>query len=84
MNFPFSKIIFFLTLFCSFAFAGGIEVDSGPEEISNELTNKTQWKEENFPKLINDYVDLAHNKDCAVKYSGGYVNDPDHVAWSCK
>ena len=84
MNLSFGKIIFFLTLLCTVAFAGGIDEDSGPEEISNELTDKTQWNEENFPELINDYAELAHSSDCAVKYSGGYVNDPDFVAWSCK
>lgn len=83
MNFSIGKIIFFLTLLCTVAFAGGIEEDSGPEEISDELINKTQWNEENFPKLIDDYAELAHSPDCAVKYSGGYVNDPDFVTWSC-
>ena len=52
MNFSIGKIIFFLTLLCTVAFAGGIEEDSGPEEINNEMTDKTQWKDENFPKLI--------------------------------
>jgi len=83
MNFSIGKIIFFLTLLCTVAFAGGIEEDSGPEEINNEMTDKTQWNNENFPELINDYAELAHSSDCAVKYSGGYVNDPDLVAWSC-
>ena len=83
MNFSIGKIIFFLTLLCTVAFAGGIEEDSGPEEINNEMTDKTQWNNENFPKLINDYAELAHSSDCAVKYSGGYVNDQDFVAWSC-
>ena len=36
MNFSTSKIIFFLTIFCSVSFAGGIEEDSGPEEVSQE------------------------------------------------
>jgi len=81
MKLSFSKIIFFLGLFCSVAFAGGIEDDSGPEEVSEELTNDTTWKEENFPKLLKEYSDLAHNLDCKVKYSGGYVNDPEFVVW---
>ena len=34
MKLSLSKIIFFLTLLCSVAFAGGIEDDSGPEEVS--------------------------------------------------
>ena len=84
MKLSLSKIIFFLTLLCSVAFAGGIEDDSGPEEVSAELTSDTKWQEENFPELLAEYVDLAYNSDCKVKYSAGYVNDPDYVAWSCK
>ena len=79
-----SKIIFYLTLLCSVNFAGGIEDDSGPEEVSAESTSDTKWQEENFPELLDEYTDLAHNSDCKVKYSAGYVNDPDHVAWACK
>ncbi len=77
MKYSFSKIIFFLTLFYSIAFAGGIEEDSGPEEVSAEATNDTQWHEENFPELLDEYTDLAHNTECRVTYSAGYVNDPN-------
>ena len=84
MKLSFGKIFFIIGLLCSVAFAGGIKDDSGPEEVSAESTNDTQWQEENFPELLDEYTDLAHNSDCKVKYSAGYVNDPDHVAWSCK
>ena len=52
MKLSLSKIIFFLTLLCSVAFAGGIEDDSGPEEVSAESTSDTKWQEENFPELL--------------------------------
>ena len=39
MNLSFGKIIFFLTLLCSVAFAGGIEEDSGPEEVMEQQTS---------------------------------------------
>ena len=81
MKLSLSKIIFFLTLLCSVAFAGGIDDDSGPEELSAESTNDTEWYEENFPTLITEYADLANSSDCYVKYSKGYVNDPQYVRW---
>ena len=77
MKLSLSKIIFFLTFLCSFAFAGGIEDDSGPEEVSAESTSDTKWQEENFPTLLQEYMDLADNTDCRVTYSTGYVNDPN-------
>ena len=40
MNFSTSKIIFFLTILCSVSFAGGIEEDSGPEEVSEEQVSQ--------------------------------------------
>ena len=40
MQLSFSKIIFFLTLLCSVAFAGGIEEDSSPDEISETTTSE--------------------------------------------
>jgi len=77
MKLSFGKIFFIIGLLYSVAFAGGIEDDSGPEEVSAESTNDTQWQEENFPTLLQEYTDLAHNTDCRVTYSTGYVNDPD-------
>lgn len=76
MKHSYSKI-FIILLLCSVAFAGGIEDDTGPEEVSEKLSNDTQWHEENFPLLLEEYTDLAHNTDCRVKYSDGYVNDPN-------
>ena len=84
MKLSFSKIVFFSTLLFSTAFAGGIEEDNGPEEVSVGSNNDTNWNEENFPELIEEYVNLAHGSECFVVYSGGYVNDPDRVTWPCK
>ena len=42
MKLSFGKIFFIIGLLCSVAFAGGIEDDSGPEEVSVEATNLGQ------------------------------------------
>ena len=85
MNFSICKIIFFLTLLCSVAFAGGIEEDSGPEEVMEQqaLDMKSSDTELTTREDIVEYQDIS-GSDCMVKYALGYVNDPDFVAWSCK
>ena len=85
MNFSISKIIFFLTLLCTVAFAGGIEEDSGPEEVMEQQTSdvKNSDTELTTREDIVEYQDIS-SSDCMVKYALGYVNDPDFVAWSCK
>jgi hypothetical protein len=85
MNLSFGKIIFFLTLLCTVAFAGGIEEDSGPEEVMEHQTSdvKNSDTELTTRKDIVEYQDIS-GSDCMVKYALGYVNDPDFVAWSCK
>ena len=85
MNLSFGKIIFFLTLLCSVAFAGGIEEDSGPEEVMEQqsLDMKSSDTELTTREDIVEYQDIS-SSDCMVKYALGYVNDPDFVAWSCK
>jgi len=84
MNLSFGKIIFFLTLLCSVAFAGGIEEDSGPEEVMEQqsLDMKSSDTELTTREDIVEYQDIS-SSDCMVKYALGYVNDPDFVAWSC-
>jgi hypothetical protein len=85
MNLSFGKIIFFLTLLCTVAFAGGIEEDSGPEEVMEQQTSdvKNSDTELTTREDIVEYQDIS-GSDCMVKYASGYVNDPDFVAWSCK
>ena len=85
MNFSTSKIIFFLTILCSVSFAGGIEEDSGPEEVMEQQTSdvKNSDTELTTREDIVEYQDIS-GSDCMVKYALGYVNDPDFVAWSCK
>lgn len=85
MNLSFGKIIFFLTLLCTVAFAGGIEEDSGPEEVMEQQTSdvKNSDSELTTREDIVEYQDIS-GSDCMVKYALGYVNDPDFVAWSCK
>jgi len=85
MNLSFGKIIFFLTLLCTVAFAGGIEEDSGPEEVMEQQTSdvKNSDTELKTREDIVEYQDIS-GSDCMVKYALGYVNDPDFVAWSCK
>ena len=82
MKLTFSKIIFFLTLLCSVAFAGGIEEDSGPEEISDEQS--LEMSEETSilttREDINEYQDLSETKNpnCYITWGEGmYVNDPN-------
>ena len=80
MKLSLSKIIFFLTLLCSVAFAGGIEDDSGPEEVSAESIDGTKWNEENFPKLLEVYQTISETKNinCYVTWGKDkYVNDPN-------
>jgi hypothetical protein len=85
MNLSFGKIIFFLTLLCTVAFAGGIEEDSGPEEVMEQQISdvKNSDTELTTREDIVEYQDIS-SSDCMVKYALGYVNDPDFVAWSCK
>ena len=85
MNLSFGKIIFFLTLLYTVAFAGGIEEDSGPEEVMEQQTLdvKNSDTELTTREDIVEYQDIS-SSDCMVKYALGYVNDPDFVAWSCK
>jgi hypothetical protein len=82
MKFSFSKIIFFLTLLCSFAFAGGIEQDSGPEEISETQELEVTNLETNLTTRedISEFQDLSENPggNCIVNWGNNeYVNDPN-------
>ena len=82
MKFSFSKIIFFLTLLCSFAFAGGIEEDSGPEEISETQELEVTNSETNLTTRedISEFQDLSENPggNCIVNWGNNeYVNDPN-------
>jgi hypothetical protein len=82
MQLSFSKIIFFLTLLCSVAFAGGIEEDSSPDEISETTTSEQVDSTVNLTTRedINEYQELSEAPDqsCIVIFgSGKYVNDPD-------
>ena len=61
MKNSYSKI-FIILLLCSVAFAGGIEDDTGPEEVSEKLSNDTQWHEENFPLLLEKIIEVANLK----------------------
>ena len=85
MNLSYGKIIFFLTLLCTVAFAGGIEEDSGPEEVTEQQTLDVINSDTELTTRedIVEYQDIS-GSDCMVKYALGYVNDPDFVAWSCK
>tara|TARA_B110000459_G_scaffold192504_1_gene229805 strand:- start:916 stop:1197 length:282 start_codon:yes stop_codon:yes gene_type:complete len=82
MKLSFSKIIFFLTLLCSVAFAGGIEEDSGPEEISETQELEVTNLETNLTTRedISKFQDLSDNPggNCIVTWGiGEYVNDPN-------
>jgi hypothetical protein len=82
MKISFSKIIFFLTLLCSVAYAGGIEEDSGPDELSETITSKQEDSTVNLTTRedIDEYQELSEAKDqsCIVIFgSGKYVNDPE-------
>ena len=85
MKLSFGKIIFFLTLLCTVAFAGGIEEDSGPEEVMEQQTSDVTNSDTELTTRedIVEYQDLS-GPDCKVRYALGYVNDPDFVSWSCK
>ena len=60
MQLSFSKIIFFLTLLCSVAFAGGIEEDSSPDEISETTTSEQVDSTANLTTRedINEYISI--------------------------
>ena len=82
MQLSFSKIIFFLTLLCSVAFAGGIEEDSSPDEISETTTSEQLDSTVNLTTRedINEYQELSEAPDqsCIVIFgSEKYVNDPE-------
>ena len=82
MQLSFSKIIFFLTLLCSVAFAGGIEEDSSPDEISETTTSEQVDSTVNLTTRedINEYQELSEAPDqsCIVIFgSEKYVNDPE-------
>ena len=82
MHLSLSKIIFFVTLLCSVAFAGGIEDDSGPEEISESSTANVTEPTVNLTTRedINEYQELsdANEQSCIVIFgSAKYVNDPE-------
>jgi hypothetical protein len=82
MQLSFSKIIFFLTLLCSVAFAGGIEEDSSPDEISETTTSEQVDSTVNLTTRedINEYQVLSEASDqsCIVIFgSEKYVNDPE-------
>ena len=78
----FSKIIFFLTLLCSVAFAGGIEEESGPDELSETIASEQADSTDNLTTRedIDEYQELSEALDqsCIVIYgSEKYVNDPE-------
>ena len=82
MQLSFSKIIFFLTLLCSVAFAGGIEEDSSQDEISETTTSEQVDSTVNITTRedINEYQELSEAPDqsCIVIFgSEKYVNDPE-------
>ena len=82
MKLSFSKIIFFLTILCSVAFAGGIEEDSGPEEISETQELEVTNSETNLTTRedIAEFQDLSENPsgNCIVAWGENkYVNDPN-------
>ena len=82
MQLSFSKIIFFLILLCSVAFAGGIEEDSSPDEIIETTTSEQVDSTVNLTTRedINEYQELSEAPDqsCIVIFgSEKYVNDPE-------
>ena len=78
MNLSFGKIIFFLTLLCSVAFAGGIEEDSGPEEVSEEQVSEMTNTESTSTSLTTKEDIVERN--CIVTYGDNkYVNDPNYT-----
>ena len=82
MKLSFSKIIFFLTLLCSVAFAGGVEEDSGPDELSETTTQEQSDSTVNLTTRedISEYQELSNATDqsCIVIFGPEkYVNDPE-------
>ena len=85
MNLSFGKIIFFLTLLCTVAFAGGIEEDSGPEEVSEEQVSQMTNTESTSTSLttredIAEFQELSEDAggNCIVTWAENkYVNDPN-------
>ena len=85
MNFSISKIIFFLTILCSVSFAGGIEEDSGPEEVSEEQVSQMTNTESASTSLttredIAEFQELSEDAggNCIVTWAENkYVNDPN-------
>ena len=80
----FSKTIFFLILLCSVAFAGGLEEDSSPDELSETKTSEQEDSTVNLTTRedINEYQELSEASDqsCIVIFeSEKYVNDPDET-----
>ena len=62
MNLSFGKIIFFLTLLCTVAFAGGIEEDSGPEEVMEQQTSDVK----NSDTELTTREDIVEYQDISV------------------
>ena len=85
MNFSISKIMFFLTILCSVSFAGGIEEDSGPEEVSEEQVSQMTNTESTSTSLttredIAEFQELSEDSggNCIVTWADNkYVNDPN-------
>jgi hypothetical protein len=82
MKLIFGKTIIFLILISSFVFAGGIEEDSGPEEISDEKSYEMVDEASilTTSENTNEYLDLLESKNpnCYVTWAEGkYVNDPN-------
>ena len=85
MNFSTSKIIFFLLILCSVSFAGGIEEDSGPEEVSEEQVSQMTNTESASTSLttredIAEFQELSEDAggNCIVTWAENkYVNDPN-------
>ena len=77
MQLSFSKIIFFLTLLCSVAFAGGIEEDSSPDEISETTT----YYNTNIELLFQMYLSPEHETrlDLASAMPGDYTDHPAYT-----
>ena len=88
MNFSTSKIIFFLTILCWVSFAGGIEEDSGPEEVSEEQVSEMTNTESTSTSLttredIAEFQELSEDAggNCIVIYGDTkYVNDPNYTS----
>ena len=82
MQLLFIKIMFFLTLLCSLAIAGGIEEDSGPDELTKTTTSDMVDSTVDLTTRedINEYQKLseATDRNCIVIWGPEkYVNDPE-------